>query len=157
MSTTPIYDLFHSIDADPSIAAKTVFRVKFYVTKIEPADIKEWVKGYDKKTKKYHSLKTAAPIGSPSYCVQLNCKDISTQSNSKVYKLFLFSEGSTNCKEDPAQVFFKGVAPDNLHKNVEARKKLEEIGATLKKFNTWIDAIVERRNGFYFIRDTKLL
>jgi len=54
-------------------------------------------------------------------------------------------------------VFFKGVAPDNLYKNVEARKKLEEIGATLKKFNTWIDAIVERRNGFYFIRDTKLL
>jgi hypothetical protein len=72
-----------------------------------------------------------------------------------LYKLFLFSD-SPNTKEDPAQMFFKGIAPENLHKNAEARKKLEEISTNLKKFNMWIDAVVERRNGFYFIRDSKL-
>ena len=157
MPLTPLIELFHPNEADQSIAGKTLFRVKFYVVKTEPSDVKEWVKGYDKKTKKYHSLKSAsASSGTPYYQVQLNCKDISTQSNSKIYKFFLFSD-SPNSKEDPAQMFFKGIAPDNLHKNVDARKKLEEISANLKKFNMWVDAVVERRNGFYFIRDTKLL
>ncbi len=156
MPPTPMIELFHSNESDPSIFGKSLFRVRFYVTKIEPSDVKEWVKGYDKKTKKFQSLKTVQATGTPSYHIQLNCKDISTQSNSKVYKIFLFSE-SPNTKEDPAQMFMKGIAPDNLHKNADTRKKLEEIGANLKKFNTWVDAVVERRNGFYFIRSTQLL
>jgi exopolyphosphatase/pppGpp-phosphohydrolase len=62
----------------------------------------------------------------------------------------------TASKEDPAQTFFKGIAPENLHKNAETRKKLEEMAAALKKFNTWVDAVVERRNGFYFIKDARI-
>ncbi len=53
MPPTPMIELFHSNEADPSIFGKTLFRVRFYVTKIEPSDVKEWVKGYDKKTKKF--------------------------------------------------------------------------------------------------------
>jgi len=28
--------------------------------------------------------------------------------------------------------------------------------ANLTKFNVWVDAVVERRNGWYYIKDTKL-
>ena len=96
-----MFELFHPNESDPSISGNTLFRIKFYVIKFEPSDIKEWVKGYDKKSKKYQSLKSASASGTPYYQVQLNCKDISTQSNSKMYKLFLFSD-SPNTKEDPA-------------------------------------------------------
>jgi hypothetical protein len=51
---------------------------------------------------------------------------------------------------------FFGVNADNLHKNDGARKKLEEIEGLLTKFNSWVDCIVERRNGYYFIKDTKI-
>ena len=52
---------------------------------------------------------------------------------------------------------FFPVKADNLHKNADARKKLEEYGEQLTRFNSWVDAVVERRNGFYFIKDTKLV
>jgi hypothetical protein len=65
MPLTPMFELFHPNESDPSIAGNTVFRVKFYVIKFEPSDIKEWVKGYDKKTKKYQSLKSASASGLP--------------------------------------------------------------------------------------------
>jgi hypothetical protein len=55
MPLTPMFELFNA--SDHSIQGKNTFRVKFYVTKIEPSDSKEWVKGFDKKTKKYFSLK----------------------------------------------------------------------------------------------------
>jgi len=44
-----------------------------------------------------------------------------------------------------------------LHKNDAARKKLEEYEEVLTKFNSWVDAVVEKRNGFYFIKDTKIV
>ena len=59
LPVTSLHDLFHS-ENDPEIANKTTFRTSFYVTKIEPADPKEFVKAYDKKTKKATSLKGSA-------------------------------------------------------------------------------------------------
>jgi len=44
LPTTTLYDLFHYADTDPELANKTTFKTTFYVTKIEPADPKEWVK-----------------------------------------------------------------------------------------------------------------
>jgi hypothetical protein len=49
--------LFHQADNDPELARETTFRTTFSVVKIEPADVKEWTKAYDKKTKKATSLK----------------------------------------------------------------------------------------------------
>ena len=57
LPTTTLYDLFHYADNDPELANKTTFKTTFYVTRIEPTDPKEWVKSYDKKTKKATSLK----------------------------------------------------------------------------------------------------
>lgn len=53
--------------------------------------------------------------------------------------------------------FFNGIQPDNLHKNNDARKKIDEYASLLTKFNSWVDAVVERKNGFYFIKDTKIV
>ncbi len=86
--------------------------------------------------------------------MQLLCKDVSTSSNASVYKLLVCSnseEGVPSCND-----FFNGVKPDYLFKNAEARKKLEDYAQVMTRFNSWIDAIVERKNGWYFIKDTKL-
>ena len=131
--------------------------MKLFVTRIDPSDVKEWVKGVDKKTKKVVTLKASTSAAQNfGYHIQLLCKDISTQSNSKIYK-FLLSSSPDSQKDDPATEFFRGQKPENLHKNEEARKKLEDFAQMLTKFNTWVDAIVERRNGWYFIKDTKLI
>jgi len=52
--------LFHQADSDPEIANKNTFRTSFSVIKVEPSDVKEWAKQYDKKTKKSTSLKGSA-------------------------------------------------------------------------------------------------
>lgn len=62
----PLYslqDLFHNVDSDKELSSKDTFRTQFYVSKIEPADVKEWVKAYDRKTKKTTSLKGSAAKG----------------------------------------------------------------------------------------------
>lgn len=57
LPTHSINDLFHFADSDPEISKQSTFRTKFYVTKVESADCKEWTKSYDKKTKKFSSMK----------------------------------------------------------------------------------------------------
>jgi len=63
LPNTPLSDLFHNADNDPELSNKTTFRTNFYVTKIEPADVKEWAKSYDKKTKVASSLKAGKGSG----------------------------------------------------------------------------------------------
>ena len=89
--------------------------------------------------------------GNPIYQVQFLVKDASTQVNSNTYRVLLYTHDGLGAS------FFGGVAADNLHKNEASRKKLEEYGEVLTKFNSWVDAVVEKRNGFYFIKDTKLV
>jgi hypothetical protein len=40
---------------------------------------------------------------------------------------------------------------------VKPEKKLEEYKKQLTKFNAWVDAIVERRGDFYFVKNTRLV
>jgi hypothetical protein len=55
-----INDLFHFADSDPEISRQNTFRTQFYVTKVESSDTKEWTKAYDKKSKKFTSMKGSA-------------------------------------------------------------------------------------------------
>lgn len=55
------------------------------------------------------------------------------------------------------ETFFNGLKPANLHKSNDARKKIEDYASLLTKFNSWVDCVVERKNGFYFIKDTKIV
>jgi len=77
-------------------------------------------------------------------------KDVSTALNNNTYRVLLYTHDGLGAN------FFGGVAADNLYKNNDARKKLEEYEAQLTKFNSFVDAVVEKRNGFYFIKDTKI-
>jgi hypothetical protein len=77
-------------------------------------------------------------------------KDASTQVNNNTYKILLYSH------EGLGEGFF-GMSADNMHKNAAAAKKLDAYAGQLTRFNCWVDAVVERRNGFYFIKDTKMV
>jgi hypothetical protein len=71
MPFTPLIDLFHNADGDPNIKNESIFRVRLFVARTDPLDVKEWVKGFDKKTKKYTSLKGLSSTSniSLSYCI----------------------------------------------------------------------------------------
>lgn len=59
MAVNSLQDLFHNVENDKDLQSRDTFRTQFYVTKIESADVKEWTKSYDKKTKKASSFKGA--------------------------------------------------------------------------------------------------
>jgi len=147
---TSLADLFHQGDSDPDLASKNTFRTQFYVTKIEPGNSADWAKGYDKKTKKTSSLKGSASKsgGSNIWQVQFLVKDSSTSLNNNAYRVLLYSHDGLG------QNFFGGVTPDSAGKD---KKKLDDYADMLTKFNSWVDAVVEKRNGFYFIKDTRII
>jgi len=144
-----LQDLFHNVETDKDIQNKDTFRTQFYVTKIESSDVKEWTKSYDKKTKKTSSFKGAKGNANAIYQLQLLVKDVSTQFNNNTYRVLLYTHDGLGAN------FFNTPA-DNLYSNDKARKKLEDYASALTRFNSWVDAVVERRNGFYFIKDTKI-
>ena len=154
LPTTSLYDLFHFSDNDPELSSKNTFKTTFYVTRIEPGDSKEFVKVYDKKTKKATSCKGSSAgksSGNLIYQVQFLVKDVSTQFNTNHYRVLLYTHEGLGAN------FFNGLAADNLYKNADAAKKIEGYSDMLTKFNSWVEAVVERRNGFYFIKDTKIV
>jgi Telomeric single stranded DNA binding POT1/CDC13 len=144
-----LQDLFHNVETDKDLQSKDTFRTQFYVTKIESADVKEWTKSFDKKTKKASSFKGTKGGANAIYQVQLLVKDVSTQFNNNTYRVLLYTHDGLGAN------FFNTPA-DNLYTNAGAAKKLQEYSGLLTKFNSWVDAVVERKNGFYFIKDTKI-
>merc|ERR1711935_3154 len=107
------------------------------------------VKSYNKGTKKTASAK-GAKGGDLIYQVQFLAKDVSTQFNNNVYRMLLYTHEGLGAN-------FFAQKPSNLHSDTKAANKLQASFNTLTRFNSWVDAVVERRNGFYFIKDTKLI
>jgi len=123
------------------------FRTSFCVTRVEPSDVREAVKVYDKKTKKVSSAK-GVKGGELVWNVQFLVKDASTLSNANQYKILNYSHEGLGAN-------FLGKAT-NLWSDAAAAKRVEKSFANLQKFNVWVDAIVERRNGWYYIKDSRL-
>jgi hypothetical protein len=145
---TSIHDLFH----DETDAKDQTYRTTFSVVKVEPSNVTEWTKSYDKKTKKASSNSAKGGAGgSQIYQVQFLVKDAHTQLNNNTYRILLYTHDGLGAN------FFGGLAAADLTKNAAAKKKLEEYEEVLTKFNSWVEAVVEKRNGFYFIKDTKLI
>lgn len=69
-------------------------------------------------------------------------------SNANQYRILNYSH------EGLGAAFF-GKASD-LHSDAKARARFEGQCAQLTKFNVWVDAVVELRGGWYYIKDTKL-
>jgi hypothetical protein len=143
LPNTTLNDLFHSPDSTTG-----TFRTCFYVTKIEPSNHLEAVKVYDKKTKKAVSAKGGK--GDLIYQVQFLVKDVSTQFNNNVYRILLYTHEGLGAN------FFPQKAA-NLYSDSKAAAKVKESFDLLTRFNSWVDAVVERRNGYYFIKDTKMI
>jgi len=143
LANTSLHDLFHAPDNSTS-----TFRTCFYVTKVEPSNAAECVKSWNKSSKKASSAK-GSKGGDLIYQVQFLCKDVSTQSNNNVYRVLLYTH------EGLGSNFFPKAA--NLHSDGKALDKVKGACDTLTKFNSWVDAVVERRNGYYFIKDTKMV
>ena len=138
---TSLEELFSSKSADGSS-----FRTSFCVTRVEPGDSKEATKAWDKKAKKASSAKGAK--GDLIWQVALNVKDAASLSNSSQYRILNYSH------EGLGSDFFGKAA--NMHTDAAARGKFEKACANLTKFNVWVDAVVELRGGWYYIKDTKL-
>jgi len=135
LANTSLHDLFHAPDNSTS-----TFRTCFYVTKVEPSNLNDAVKSWDKAKKKVGPAKADGNI----LQMQFLCKDVSTQSNNNVYRVLLYTH------EGLGSNFIQGKVGKNLD-------KLKACVDTLTKFNSWVDAVVERRNGYYFIKDTKFV
>ena len=123
------------------------FRTSFCVTRVEPGDSKEACKVWDKKSKKASSAK-GAKGGELIWNVAFTCKDAATLSNANQYRILNYSHEGLGAN------FFGKAA--NLHTDAAAKARFEKSCANLCKFNVWVDAVVERRNGWYYIKDTKL-
>jgi hypothetical protein len=67
-----------------------------------------------------------------------------------VYRILLYTH------EGLGSNFFPQKAT-NLWSDKTAAKKVEASFAQLTKFNSWVDCVVEKRNGYYFIKDTKMI
>jgi len=141
LQTTSLQQLFTS----KTLSGDT-FRTRFCVTGAEPADMRDSTKAWNKKDKKTSSAKGSK--GELVWNVQLMVKDASTLTNTNQYKILNYSQ------EGLGGNFFGKAS--NMWSDAAALKKLEKQVGTLKKFNVWVDAVVERRNGWYFIKDTKL-
>lgn len=144
LQTSTLHDLFHTPDASTS-----TFRVCFYVTKVEPGNHLEACKSYDKKSKKASSAK-GSKGGDLIYQVQFLAKDNSTQFNNNVYRILLYTHEGLGANFLPQKAA-------NLHSDSKAAGKVKDCFEQLTKFNSWVDAVVERRNGHYFIKDTKMI
>ena len=138
---TSLHDLFHN---ESSLSGNT-FRTTFSVVKVE-GDVHDLTKVYDKKTKKSSSAK--GKTGELIWQVSLLCKDASTAGNANKYRILVHSHEGLGAN-------FFGKA-SNLWSDAAALKKTEKQVATLTKFNTFVDAVLERKNGQFLIKDTKL-
>ena len=144
LAHTSLHDLFHS----PDMSTNT-FRTCFYVTRVEPGNASDACKVWNKSSKKASSAK-GAKGGDMIYQVQFLAKDVSTQFNNNVYRILLYTHEGLGAN------FFSTKAT-NLWSNNAAANKVSDSFNTLTRFNSWVDAVVERRNGYYFIKDTRMV
>jgi hypothetical protein len=107
----------------------STFRVQLQVLAVQPGDANKMV-----VTKK----------GAPYWQVQLLCKDASTVNSGSQYRVLNYSNNALGGD------FFGAAGAFN-------KAKVEAQVANLTRFNSWVDAVVEKSNGFYYIRDTKLV
>lgn len=144
LPTTRLSDLFHEPDT-----SATTFRTCFNVMKVEPGNVKDCVKVFDKKSKNTSSAK-GSKSGDLIYQMQLLCKDPSVQGNNNVYRVLLYTHEGLGAN------FFPQKAA-NLWSDNKAATKVSASIDLLTRFNAWVDCVVERRHGYYFIKDTKMV
>lgn len=126
-----------------------VFRTRFYVVKMIPNKVEDFVENYiPKSTKRTPSMKVKTK-GQPVYKILMLVKDSSTALDDNLYKIYLYSHNGLG------REFFPNVDVESAQGSL----KLQKFQQTLLKFNVHVEAIVERGNqtghqASFFIRDT---
>jgi hypothetical protein len=143
LPASSLYELFH----EPDMSTST-FRTCFYVTKVEPGKTEDAVKAYSKSSKKASNAKGAK--GDMIYQVQFLAKDSSTSGSANAYRILLYTHEGLGANFFP-------VKATNLYSDSKASAKVGASIAQLTRFNSWVDCVVERRHGYYFIKDTKMI
>ena len=143
LATTSLHDLFHSPDNSTN-----TFRTCFYVVRVEPGNAVDACRSYDKKSRK--ASKPSGKGGDLCYQVQFLCKDVSTQFSNNCYRILCYTHEGLG-----ANFFTQRAA--NLASDAKALANVRSAFANLTRFNSWVDCVVERRNGYYFIKDTKMV
>ena len=142
-----------------------MFRVRFYALRVDPQDPREVVQAFDPETKETFSCQdlNGAEKGKCKssdeecqfmYRIQFLVKDQASQLNKNFYRILLYSYDEPYGKD-----FFKQpVEPCNLYakSNEEKLTALKSQLNNMIRFNVWCDAILERQNNFFLIRDTKI-
>jgi hypothetical protein len=77
---------------------------------------------------------------------ELLCKDASTMNANNQYRLLCYSHNGLGAK-------FFGDAKAGSARDARMRSHI----GNMTRFNSFVDAIVERQNGFYYIKETKLI
>jgi len=77
-------------------------------------------------------------------------KDATSQLNKNFYRILLYSY-----EEGKGDTFF-GSKPTNLYHDEELAAKVESCLSKMTRFNVWCEAILERKNSFFVIKDTRV-
>merc|ERR1711935_841963 len=80
LATTQLHDLFHTPDTSTN-----TFRTCFYVTRVEPGNVSDATRVWNKKARSSSSAR-GNKGGDLIYQVQFLAKDVSTQFNNNVYR-----------------------------------------------------------------------
>jgi hypothetical protein len=110
---------------------------------VQPGDVSEMTKSFS--AGKLSSAKGSK--GNLCWNAQLICNDASTYDSTNVYKILNYSHEGLGAN-------FFGTAVD-LNSNASKRAEIEKKVKDLTTFNNFIDAIVEKKNGFFHIKNTE--
>ena len=77
-------------------------------------------------------------------------KDTASQLNKNFYRVLLYS-----FEEGYGDQFF-GAEPKNLYQDEIALENIKCYLAMMTRFNVWVSALLERKNQFFVIRDTRI-
>mmetsp|Transcript_31235 Transcript_31235/g.38593 ORF Transcript_31235/g.38593 Transcript_31235/m.38593 type:complete len:87 (+) Transcript_31235:1372-1632(+) len=82
--------------------------------------------------------------------MQMLVKDTASQLNKNFYRVLLYS-----FEEGYGDDFF-GRAPANLYQDEQALEEMKRYLAMMTRFNVWINAVLERKNQFFVIKNTRI-
>ena len=157
-----LQDLFLNFESLPEqFRSKNSFRARFCIYRIDPEDAREVVVAACPKCHETSSCKDLPASGAAKcstckvptkliYQMQMLVKDTASQLNKNFYRVLLYS-----FEEGYGDQFF-GMEPTNLYQDEEALENIKRYLAMMTRFNVWVNAILERKNQFFVVRDTRI-
>ena len=82
--------------------------------------------------------------------MQMLVKDTASQLNKNFYRVLLYS-----FDREYGQDFF-GIKPVNLYHHEQELEQIRRYLTMMTRFNVWIDALLERKNQFFVIKNTRI-